>query len=239
MTYNWPNLTAPFRAADITEYRLAYWLLLWLRLQRFLTASGGPGFTALTLLIAATTLYMAYHPTSKVFLALVIGVAIIWLFQTWAEYVRRTYDLTAFNAFQTRWDSRQAQQWRARAAKLLKSAQTVAAVRTNREALSDADDTLDLIEEIAFYVVGNQVSPEAAHHHLWHWIRGYWFSARNYIGVLRKNPSTVTVYEYIEKLYGVVSEIETERSGCPGNTLSLDAAQIDEFLTEEMNCVGP
>jgi len=68
-----------------------------------------------------------------------------------------------------------------------------------KSALDLIDDVLDILEDVGFYVDGDQISPEVAHHHLFYWIRGYWFAAQPYI--TEKQQLEPTQWDHLGLLY--------------------------------------
>ena len=203
------------------------------------------GLTALALVIAALSI-IAQNATSRhantqagagvlpwlsvaIWLA-IAAAAIFWMVQTCVEYIRRTSDPTWILQFQNEWKKVRGE--RARAAKaLMNNKNHLADIYVRKREPEQIDDVLDVLEDVGFYVHGDQISPEAAHHHLFHWIRGYWFATRDYVRAWReREPSR---WEHFATLYDEVAEIETHKDKKTKEQLSLSDAKVAEFLQEE------
>ena len=71
--------------------------------------------------------------------------------------------------------------------------------------LTDIDDMLDFLEDVGLYRRADQISPELAHHHFFHWTRGYWQAAKPYIQAWReKEPAR---WSHVEELFDTGCEI--------------------------------
>jgi hypothetical protein len=101
-------------------------------------------------------------------------------------------------------------------------------LRSTNRGLEDIDDVLDFLEDIGFYVHGDQISPEVAHHHFYHWIRGYYFAARDYIEAWQEQESES--WRHIKELFETTRELETTGKG----RTTLTGEQISEFLDSEI-----
>ena len=101
--------------------------------------------------------------------------------------------------------------------------------------LSGIDDALDVLEDVGFYVLGDQISPEAAHHHLYYWIQGYWSSAKPYILEIQAKKDR-TRWQNIAPLFEVTSVVEFERAkgDVDAKQLILGEPQKKKFLDEEV-----
>jgi hypothetical protein len=146
------------------------------------------------------------------------------------EYKRRTYDPTLALMFNERFDSPEMRRARIQAATSLK-ANLGNLTRTDIN-LTGVDDVLNFLDTIGFYQHGHQISPEVAHHHFHHWVRGYHQIARDYIGRLRETEPAL--FEYVKELADMTADIENEQSrGRSIKTLSNE--HIAAFLDDEMN----
>lgn len=157
--------------------------------------------------------------------------AIIFLvIQTWAEYTHKTYDPTWILKYQDMWDD--SRLLRSEAAKVLsKNKDKLAKIDEYESLLSPIDDALDILEDIGFYVKGNQISPEVAHHHFYHWIRGYWCASQEYVKAWRRKESAR--WQHLSKLYKETSDIECSIEGCTEDKLWLKDSELAEFLKQE------
>jgi hypothetical protein len=89
---------------------------------------------------------------------------------------------------------------------------------------------LIFFDELAFYVKGDQITPETAHQSFYYWIEGYYNSAREYIEYYQKESPTV--WEHVKYLYDITSEVEKIRSRS-NFTQTLDDKQVNSFLESE------
>src|SRR4029077_8270466 len=117
-------------------------------------------------------IYQLYHGTSNT--PTYIGFLLFFAFALvgWYEYRKRKYDPTWTLKYQEMFDGMTKE--RAEAARtILKNKSSLSKVEEMRDELSLIDPVLDFFEDIGFYMRGDVISPETAHHHFYHWIRGY------------------------------------------------------------------
>jgi len=155
-----------------------------------------------------------------------IGGVILLAYQAWSEYQHRTYDPTWAFRFDDRFYDNELKEARFRAASILKDNQ--GKLRRTDKGLEDIDDVLDFFEDIGFYVHGDQISPEVAHHHFYNWIRGYYLAARDYIEAYQEQESAS--WKHIKELFETTREIEARGKG----RTTLTGDQISEFLESEI-----
>jgi hypothetical protein len=160
-----------------------------------------------------------------------IGGAILLAYQAKSEYQHRTYDPTWAFKFDDRLYDSEIKEARSKAARILKDNQ--GKLRSTDRGLKDIDDVLDFLEDIGFYVRGDQISPEVAHHHFYHWIRGYYLAARDYIEAWQEQESAS--WKHVKELFETTREIEARDKG----STTLTADQISDFLESEINLVQP
>jgi len=217
------------------------------KVRRSVNAASTIGFTVIAITLAflniwvhnetsnsAQTSNLATNliPSAIIWAAWTVFVAAIvfWVFQTWSEYDRRLNDPSWILKFQDTWLS-SAKQRRFAAESLL--AYHVGNEGEKKKADLDLiDDVLDILEDVGFYVDGDQISPEVAHHHLFYWIRGYWFAAQPYIA--EKQRLEATQWDHLGPLYKETSEIEAKKRKEKPVSVGLSGNQIVEFLTEEI-----
>lgn len=73
-----------------------------------------------------------------------------------------------------------------------------------------------------------------AHHHFYHWLRGYYQSSRDYIDAWqRKEPAR---WEHLTDLFAITSEVEEEVEKKSGRS-GARQEDLDTFLLEEMGDV--
>jgi hypothetical protein len=97
---------------------------------------------------------------------------------------------------------------------------------------ADIDDVLDFLEDVGLYQRADHISPELAHHHFFHWTRGYWQAARTYIQAWRrKEPAR---WNHVEELFETICDIELNEHGGKCEQLWLSDADLDDFLRQEI-----
>lgn len=166
-----------------------------------------------------------------VVLALVVGLAFL-ILQTALEFKRKTYDPTWALRYQEMWD--QAEKLRSKAADiLLRKKNDLSEIDKYEAQLCSIDNVLDILEDIGFYVEGDQISAEVAHHHFYHWIRLYWCAAHPYIRAWRKKPGEGARWSHIEPLFDKTSRIEASIEKCALEKTWLDSQKIQDFLEQE------
>lgn len=95
------------------------------------------------------------------------------------------------------------------------------------------EPVLDFFEDVGFYLHGNQISDEVAHHHYYHWLLGYWSNLESYIQFYHKHDPNgePSAYVWIEPLFERLSEIE-KKLPMPKTFLKSNSDKMD-FLDEE------
>jgi hypothetical protein len=213
---------------------------LWrLRLNRLAVGATNVGLAVLAILGSAFTIYVGQLcPQPYVVIGLLVFVAIalvLWLAQSVFEYKRRTSDPTWIVRFQETWDGPQAMADRKRAATLLKNCGgKVVEPDKYFDDLAGIDEALDRLEDIGYYVSQEQISPEAAHNHLFYWIRGYWHASCEYIKESRNKPGERSRWENLEKLFYLTAAVESERSKCSMDEALKMPDDINKFLQGEI-----
>jgi hypothetical protein len=196
--------------------------------SRVLLVAGPP---ILTVAVAAGTKTLSVNVVSLSWWIIIGGVigVILLLLQAGVEYQVRTYDGTLAFRFDDQFYGDEMRRARSKAAKLLKENQ--GKLRRVDHELADIDDILDFLEDIGFYEHGDQITTEVAHHHFYHWIKGYYLASRDYIGAWQdKEP---TRWEHISELFSNTHFIENKLSKGKVSQ-SLTDEQISIFLTEEI-----
>ncbi len=197
--------------------------------SRILLVAGPPVITAA---VATATKTLDANVISIPWWIIIGGTlaVVLLLVQATAEYARRTYDPTWVFRFDDRFYGEEMQRARSKAARLLKDNQ--GKLRRTDPELADIDDVLDFLEDLGFYQHGDQITPEVAHHHFYHWIRGYYLASRDYIGSWQaKEP---TRWERVGELFDNTNVIETKRSRGKA-AKSLTDGEIAVFLQEEID----
>jgi len=158
----------------------------------------------------------------------ILGVLLL-LGQAVAEYQIRTYDSTLAFKFDDRFYDSEMRSARSKAARLLKDNQ--GKLRRTDPDLADVDEVLDFLEDLGFYQYGDQITPEVAHHHFYHWIRGYYLASRDYIGAWQEKEPTR--WEHVAGLFENTRVIENKLSRGKA-AKSLTDEEISIFLEEEI-----
>jgi uncharacterized integral membrane protein len=168
--------------------------------------------------------------------AIVTGVILITLLilKTLLEYRRRTYDPTLMFEFQKNFDL--LEEARSEAADVCKAFIGIPAQSRNWETIPKVEQekveaVLDFLEDLGFYLQGDQFSDEVVHHTFYHWIRGWYSNLKSYVQYYRTVQNEMAAYEHIETLYVRISEIE-KRYERPKLWLTKDQEKLD-FLKEE------
>ena len=160
---------------------------------------------------------------------IVVLAIMVLIVQSWLEYKKRTYDpslaLKYFENFENKKEER-----KIAAQTILNRKEELSKIDEIKD-LSNIDDVLDLFEDLGFYIRGDQMSPEVAHHFFYHWIRGYWVFCEPYIRAWRNREKTR--WEYIEELFEVTCEIEIKRGGTTRKE-EFNIPKQDKFLEEEI-----
>lgn len=168
-----------------------------------------------------------------------IGLGLGFIFivlQAWLEYRRRTHDPTWILQFQKTFDN-MTEERKIAALCLTQHKDHLNDLKKYEKELEDIDDVLDFFEDIGFYMRGDQISPEVAHHHLYHWIRGYWQASEKYVKAWQaKEPAR---WNHLEMLFETITEIEVSESSVVKARLVLEPDQLDKFLNDEIARVKP
>jgi hypothetical protein len=162
-----------------------------------------------------------------------IVIALIVVAKSWSQYQNRTYDPTWALRFQAVFDGMGARRKKAADCLLRRhDGDSSSNDGPNSESLVDVDDVLDFFEDIGFYVSGGQISAEVAHHHFYHWIRGYWKASRDYIGARRQlEPG---IWSHVGKLFDTTWDIESSQTNrSKEQELAGDSMT---FLNDESSC---
>lgn len=162
----------------------------------------------------------------------VVGFIALW-FQWSAEYRKLTYNPAWALKFMEIFDSPGMKSKRASAAREIKASGGKLYLST--VSTTDLDDVLNFFEDLGFYLHGDQLTPEVAHHAFHHWVRGYYSAAREYIEIEKSKERTN--WEYIRYLFDASNEIETERTKDIPRIL-LYEADLTEFLDSEITSVA-
>jgi hypothetical protein len=148
-----------------------------------------------------------------------------------AEYRKRTYDPTWALKFDDKFDSAEMRSARSKAAKALKDKQGRLGCADYTS--PDIDDVLDFFEGLGFFMQGDQITPEVAHHAFHHWIRGYYSAAKEYLEAAQKTEPSH--WEYVRTLFEITNQVERERVRKKGkHKILLDEGGIAKFLDEEI-----
>jgi hypothetical protein len=168
--------------------------------------------------------------------AIGIGAVLVLLLvvKTRLEYRRRTYDPTLIFEFQKTFDSLEDE--RCQAARVCMAFLDAPQDSRNWRAVpkkkqEKVEPVLDFLEDLGFYLCGDQLSDEVTHHHFFHWIRGWYSNLESYIEYYRNVRHEAAAYENIKSLHHRVSRIE-KLYDKPRLWLQTDQEKR-EFLNEE------
>jgi len=168
-----------------------------------------------------------------------IVLIVLLILKTRVEYKRRKYDYTLAFILDEWFEKLELQ--RSEAAKVCKKYLDLKSQKGDMEKWGDiaveerekVEPVLDFFEDLGFYLHGDQISDEVAHHHYYHWLLGYYSILESYIEFYQKHDPNgePSAYVWIEPLFNRLSEIEKTR---PRPTLILKSyeAKVD-FLKEE------
>ncbi len=151
-----------------------------------------------------------------------LGLLLIGL-QTYANRIIRQYDPTLAFKLQDLLHADETREVRARGARHFQKTG-----RWNR----DVEAALDVIEDVGFYVENDVIGVEVAHHHFYHWVRGYVQTADDYIANYRRKEPLA--YEWAGRLLERLTEYESRRSQIHVGKLVWDQLMIDEFIKGEI-----
>jgi hypothetical protein len=203
-------------------------------------ASGSP--VLFTGSVALAALAIAVHtksvspteasiPSWPLWVGVIVGFVLL-LFQMLAEYRKRTYDPTWAIKFGDIFSSKEMRCSRYKAAKALKDNQPKLGHDYYR--CADIDAVLDFLEDLGFYMQGDQLTPEVAHHAFHHWIRGYYSAARNYLVAAQKTEPSK--WEFVKMLFETTDEIEREKVK-DHHKIFLKDAELTKLLDEEIGLI--
>jgi hypothetical protein len=189
--------------------------LFWFRVLRFLNSvsaavlvAGGAIIGGLVVALATAVSTLAAPNLPAWVIGALIGGLLLLILQAIAEYKKRQYDPTLIFTFDERFNSAHIRKARSTACQVLK--QNRGGMRQQSREYRDIDDVLDFLEDLGFYLHGQQISPEVVHHHFYHWIRGYYTTAQDYIQTVQNNEPTQ--WEYIKRLYDLTSSVERRKT---------------------------
>lgn len=172
------------------------------------------------------------HIFCLLIVGLIVGFSLIVL-RNYLEYRRVIYDPHWALNFQDRFDN--ITEERSKAAKVLLCNRAELG-NIEKPELSDIDDVLDFFEDVGLYQRADHVSPELAHHHFFHWTRGYWQAARTYVEAWRrKEPAR---WSHLEELFETICDIELKEHGGKREQLLLNDSDLDKFLRDECGDEG-
>lgn len=218
----------------------------WAKRRRRLFSPAGGVHIFLFLAVVVSFLALLYSATQKaqtdtnavsggnpmiILIVVIIIVGIILMaIQSYSEYIKRTYDPTLALIYQRRFEEKDFLGKRVIAATcILNNKDNLSNLDKYADDLCRIDWILDFFEDIGFYVHGLQISPEVAHHHFYHYIRGYWQWTSQYVKAYQDQRHEKSTWEHIEELYLTTSEVETREGG----NVTLGHNELNEFLKVE------
>ncbi len=162
---------------------------------------------------------------------LLILAIVLLIIQTWAEYRKRTYEPTLAFKLGEIFESEEMIAARSIAAQFLQTNH----VRLSDPGLSclDLDDVFDFFESVGFYMNGDQISPEAAHHWYHYWVRGYYSAGQEYLRARQYKDKEPTQWKFIKKLLDATNEIERKMNKEHYQDIIKDE-KLKKFLSDEI-----
>ena len=159
------------------------------------------------------------------------------LFQSCLKYAKDKYDPTLALHYEKTFDE-DMKSARSKAAQALKDHKHHLSEIDNadyKKKLEVVDQVLDFLDNLGFYLKGEQISDAVMHQHFYYWIRGYWLAAQPYINAWRSKPGEGPRWEHIETLFDATCEVECST----GKTRKERERGINivEFLDEEIRNV--
>jgi hypothetical protein len=203
------------------------------RFRRFLFYFSGSALAvASAVLIPAFGIWRELHSDQSIRYWLIGGLSLIFFIcvRNYLEYGRLKYDPHWAMNFQDRFDNSAMTEARAKAATALLRNRTDLA-NIDNPALVEVDDVLDFLEDVGLYQRADNISPELAHHHFFHWTRGYWQAAKPYVMAWRvKEPAR---WKHVEELFDTSCDIELEEQAGTREQLRLSDSDLHDFLRQE------
>jgi len=210
--------------------------LIWRKTTRFLISASWALLLVLPAVIGATIAILTKAQNGALTVPTWVTVTAIFaagllLLQAYAEYRRRTYDMTWAFKFDDQFNSDSMKKLRAKAALCLE--QNISDLGKTDPCLSDIDDVLDFFDELGFCERAGQMSPEVLHQNFHYWIKGYCSAAHHYIAAWRlKDPPR---WEYVERLNKIVHAVAQRRKHKA--SLYLNMEDVRRFLDEEKGLI--
>lgn len=211
--------------------------ILWrTRLRRFFHYVSGTYVAVFSaIVIPAVGIWHATSGRSGLWIIAGVSVGILlMILRNYLEYQRVIYDPHWALNFQDRFDAMN-QGVRPRAAATLRDRKADLGDITN-PALATIDDVLDFFEDIGLYQRADYISPELAHHHFFHWVRGYWQASEPYMQAWRKKEPAR--WNHVEELFETICDIELKQHGGKREQLMLSDSELGEFLLQEIGEVN-
>ena len=171
------------------------------------------------------------------FIVSVLIASILLCLKWYFTYAKLTYDPSWVMIFQKRFDEMRKE--RSETAQALRENRgKLGDVKKNRDEFAIIEAVLDFFEDVAFYVRGDQLSPEVAWHHFYHWLRGYWNASREYVEAYRKEEPKA--YANIQLLFETLCQIEVGRDKDKKREEEfMSMEDLDEFLLDEIREYEP
>jgi hypothetical protein len=166
---------------------------------------------------------------------LVLAIALI-IVKTYLEYQRNTYDPDLALKYVDEFFNRMKRE-RYEAAKCLLAYRDQLTQVEEKELAAELaviDPVLDLLDDLGFFLKGDQASDKVLNHFFYYWIRGYWIASKSYIAAWRTQPREHTRWGNIEKLFLATKEVEISSGGNREEEDLEDPREIKRFLTEEV-----
>lgn len=177
--------------------------------------------------ISIHTSFFIQHSGWFLFAGILVATCLL-LLRWRSEYRRRTFDPTWVMKFWDIFESEPMKRTRGAAARDIQDHSD----RLGYENFlsPNIDDVLDFFEDLGFYIHGDQLTPEVAHHAFYYWIHGYYIACRPYIEC--KQIERPNQWQWVPWLFEITHEMEVKNN----RTIVRKTMTDDEkrrFLVEE------
>ena len=199
----------------------------------FLAIGGGVAATLVATKMNASLLVIAWIVAVSSFIIAIILIGLL-LFKTTLEYRFRTYDpATVLPLDRQFFNDMKEKQSKAAAICLQRLNNTQ---WKDIKSVDDVDEVLDFLTDVGFYLRGGQISDEVAHHHFFHWIRGWYCALESYIKYFAEKNNEDAPYRDVEALFQRTARVEMRYEK---HKTMLTNDDLIEFLETELAEVKP
>ena len=176
------------------------------------------------------------NPAGRLAISLAITVLALLAFISLAHkaWYKRTYDPALVLQFEKEFFGEDMRLQRSKAAAAL----LVYSQTRDWSKVGNADEiepVVDFLDNLGFYLYGNQTSERVLHQSFCHWILLYHQDGCDYITLRQTVPEgEKSTWEHVTYLVNEVSEIEAAKQGCRVEALRLSPQKYKKYLLEEL-----